>query len=207
MSMALVPWRPEDVKQRIGDIISVYGETLGSTESSRDSLRRNILDDIHCSGFKAVATLTSCGELVAFAYGFRLHPHHWWQQNVQVVLDENQRKVWLTRCFEIAEIHVRPAAQAQGVGSRQLRALLAISRGTTALLCTTETAEPSSPAWRLYRKMGFVDVVRNFQFYGSQKFSAVLGLQLDRPLGCGRVPDRAAMPGATPGVGMPQAGR
>jgi ribosomal protein S18 acetylase RimI-like enzyme len=82
------------------------------------------------------------------------------------------------------ELHVRPAAQGHGVGTRQLRALLAMADGKTVLLSTPEADEERSRAWRLYRRFGFVDVLRDFVFPGDERPFAILGRELplaDRP--------------------------
>ena len=74
---------------------------------------------------------------------------------------------WLTDCFEVVELHVRPAAQGHGLGAAQLRdAARAWPTAKTTLLSTPEADEATSRAWRLYRRFGFVDVIRQFTFPG-----------------------------------------
>ncbi len=86
--------------------------------------------------------------------------------------------VWLTDCFEVVEMHVRPAAQGHGLGAAQLRLLLTMAVGRTTLLSTPEADEATSRAWRLYRRFGFVDVVRHFNFPGDLRPFAILGRAL-----------------------------
>ena len=54
------------------------------------------------------------------------------------------------------------------------------------LLSTPEADEAESRAWRLYRRFGFVDVLRDFRFPGDERAFAVLGRELplaERPRG------------------------
>jgi ribosomal protein S18 acetylase RimI-like enzyme len=50
--------------------------------------------------------------------------------------------------------------------------------GRTTLLSTPEADEQRSRAWRLYRRFGFVDVLRDFHFPGDDRAFAVLGRTL-----------------------------
>jgi ribosomal protein S18 acetylase RimI-like enzyme len=88
------------------------------------------------------------------------------------------RATWLTDCFEVVELHVLPEAQGQGLGATQLRTLLGLTNATTTLLSTPEADETKSRAWRLYRRFGFVDVVRRFLFPGDSRPFAILGRRL-----------------------------
>jgi ribosomal protein S18 acetylase RimI-like enzyme len=130
------------------------------------------------AGFRAVATLTTEGQLAGFGYGYTSGPGQWWHDQVRSALDEPARQYWLSTCFEVVELHVRPAAQGHGVGARQLRALLAMADGKTVLLSTPEADEQRSRAWRLYRRFGFVDVLRDFIFPGDERAFAILGREL-----------------------------
>jgi putative membrane protein len=50
-----------------------------------------------------------------------------------------------------------------------LRLLLGMASAKTTLLSTPEADEATSRAWRLYRRFGYVDVVRNFLFPGDHR--------------------------------------
>ncbi len=76
---------------------------------------------------------------------------------------------------------MRPPAQGHGLGARQLRALLTMAEGATTLLSTPEADEGTSRAWRLYRRFGFVDVLRDFRFPGDERPFGVLGRDLPLP--------------------------
>jgi ribosomal protein S18 acetylase RimI-like enzyme len=77
--------------------------------------------------------------------------------------------------FELTELHVRPDAQGHGLGEAVLRRLLG---GVPAGRVLLSTPEGPSRAWRLYRRVGFLDVLRHYQFTGDPRPFAVLGRQL-----------------------------
>ena len=176
--MRLVAWQPEDLLRRLDDVVSVYGEAMGYPSELLQTRRGYMGAHVRRPGFRAVATLTTEGRLAGFGYGYLSGPGQWWHDQVRSALDEPSRRVWLTNCFEVVELHVRPAVQGHGVGARQLRALLAMAEGGTVLLSTPEADEQRSRAWRLYRRFGFVDVLRDFVFPGDERPFAILGRAL-----------------------------
>jgi GNAT superfamily N-acetyltransferase len=143
--------------------------------------RGYIASHVRRPGFRAVATLTREGHLAGFGYGYRGTPGQWWHDQVYRALPPAERQRWLTDCFEVVELHVRPPAQGHRVGARQLRALLTLAAGSTTLLSTPEAPEDRSRAWRLYRRFGFVDVLRDFKFPGDERPFGVLGRDLPLP--------------------------
>jgi ribosomal protein S18 acetylase RimI-like enzyme len=175
----LVPWQPDDLARRLSDVVAVYGEAMGYRPELLETRRGYIAGHLRRPGFRAVATLTRDGRLAGFGYGYTSARGQWWHDQVRAALSETERKTWLTDCFEVVELHVRPAAQGHGIGSRQLRALLTMADGAqTTLLSTPEADERESRAWRLYRGFAFVDVLREFHFPGDERAFAVLGREL-----------------------------
>lgn len=176
--MRLLLWTPEDLGRRLDDVVSVYGEAMGYPADLLEARRGYIATHLRRAGFRAVATLTTDGELVGFGYGYSSARGQWWHDQVRGALDRRGRETWLTDCFEVVELHVRPAAQGHGIGERQLKALLTMATGSTTLLSTPEADEAASRAWRLYRRFGFVDVLRDFRFPGDARAFAILGREL-----------------------------
>jgi ribosomal protein S18 acetylase RimI-like enzyme len=174
--MRLVAWRPEDLARRLTDVIEVYGEAMHYDTALLESRKGYIATHVHRSGFRAVATLDDVGRLVGFGYGYMSQSGQWWHEQVRSGLRRDARKTWLTDCFEVVELHVRPAAQGHGTGAAQLDALLRMAPGSRTLLSTPEADEATSRAWRLYRRFGFVDVLRHFHFPGDERPFAILGL-------------------------------
>ncbi|GAB3150856.1 GNAT family N-acetyltransferase [Micromonospora sonneratiae] len=176
--MRLVPWQPDDLARRLDDVMAVYGEAMGYRAELLEARRGYIASHARRPGFRAVATLTNEGHLAGFGYGYQSIPGQWWHDQVYAVLDRDARATWFTDCFEVVELHVRPPAQGHGLGARQLSALLSMANGSTTLLSTPEADEQTSRAWRLYRRFGFHDVLRNFRFPGDERPFAVLGREL-----------------------------
>ena len=98
------------------------------------------------------------------------------------------RRDWLGNAFELSELHVSPAAQGPGIGERVLRSLADGLPHRTMLL---STPEGDNRAWRLYRRLGFVDLARNHLFPGDHRPFGVLGARLPfPPAPAGPVPRR-----------------
>lgn len=138
-------------------------------------------------GWRAVGAVDAeTGVLVAVAYGYRGAPHQWWHQQVR---DGMRRAGWavadidavLDDYVELTELHVAPDSQGHRLGEHLLIALLAGRTESHVLLSTPEVHGEENRAWRLYRRMGFHDVVRRFHFTGDTRPFAVLGRSL--PLG------------------------
>ncbi|HEX6499327.1 MAG TPA: GNAT family N-acetyltransferase [Micromonosporaceae bacterium] len=176
--MRLVAWTPDDLARRLDDVIAVYGEAMGYHSDLMEARRGYMAGHVRRPGFRAVATVDDTGGLVGFGYGYTSARGQWWHDQVRSALRRDERKAWLTDCFELVELHVRPAAQGHGLGATQLRGLLGMAPGSRVLLSTPEADEQKSRAWRLYRRFGFVDVLRYFQFPGDDRPFAILGRSL-----------------------------
>ncbi|WP_320067094.1 GNAT family N-acetyltransferase [Micromonospora sp. RTGN7] len=196
--MRLVRWTPDDLFRRLDDVVAVYGEAMNYRTDLLAARRGYIATHVRRPGFRAVASLTSEGHLAGFGYGYLGSPGQWWHDQVHRALDGDARQHWLTDCFEVVELHVRPPAQGLGLGSRQLTALLTMAPGSTALLSTPEADEQRSRAWRLYRRFGFVDLLRHFHFPGDERPFGILGRGL--PLTPQAPADRTA---SAPGPSVP----
>lgn len=121
--------------------------------------------------------------LLGVAYGYCGAPDQWWQQ--QVVLGLQRRGLpplditrLMTSYFELTELHVAPRAQGSGLGEALARRLLSGRPEANVLLSTPETSGEGNRAWRLYRRLGFTDVIRGHHFAGDPRPFAILG----RPL-------------------------
>lgn len=181
-SPVLVAWSGEDLLRHLDDALAVYGAAMGYHHDLLATRRGYVAGHTRRAGFRAVATLTPGGRLAGFGYGYLAGPGQWWHDQVLAGLPPQQRHR-LADSFELVELHVHPAAQGRGLGTEQLRALLEIAPGRAVLLSTPEADEATSPAWRLYRRFGFADVLRHFHFPGDARAFAVLDrpLRADRP--------------------------
>jgi ribosomal protein S18 acetylase RimI-like enzyme len=176
--MPLIHWGPEDLLNRLDDVLAVYGAAMAYPPELISSRRGFVASHVHRSGFRAVATVDDADRLLGFGYGYTSAPGQWWHEQVRGALAPEARQRWLTECFEVVELHVRPEAQGHGVGHRQLSALLEGVGARTVVLSTPEVPREESRAWRLYRRVGFVDMLRSFHFPGDERPFAVLGRDL-----------------------------
>jgi GNAT superfamily N-acetyltransferase len=174
----LVPWQPEDLTRRLDEVIAVYGQAMGYPPDLLEARRGYIAGHVRRAGFRAVASVDVTGHLLGFGYGYTSGAGQWWHDQVRAALRREARRIWLSDCFEVVELHVRPAAQGHGLGAAQLSGLLGMATGRTTLLSTPEADEQRSRAWRLYRRFGFVDVLRDFIFPGDDRPFAILGRHL-----------------------------
>ncbi|PRX96986.1 GNAT family N-acetyltransferase [Allonocardiopsis opalescens] len=128
--------------------------------------------------FRAVVADVA-GEPVGFGYGFHGAPGQWWHDVVGSGITQatgpHEYGRWLGDAWELAELHVRPGWQARGIG----RALLdRLSRGLPERTAVLSTPDVESRARRLYRSVGFADVLTGFFFPGSGEPYAVMGARL-----------------------------
>ena len=84
----------------------------------------------------------------------------------------------MTSYFELTELHIHPRAQGRGLGEALTRRLLADRVEAHVLLSTPEINGEANRAWRLYRRLGFTDVIRGYHFAGDPRAFAILGRAL-----------------------------
>ena len=128
--------------------------------------------------------------LAGFAYGFHGLAGQWWHDVVtENVTAERGREAaghWLGDSFEIAEVHVRPDHQGRGTGRAMMHALATGRPERTAVL---STPDGQTRARRLYRSLGFADLLPSFSFPGGGPRYTIMGAVLplwDEPLSAGR---------------------
>ncbi len=195
----LIDLSPNDMQQRLHDALSVYVDAMRyprGTESQRASMW---LEHTRRHGWKAVAAVetdtdTATGEeptpaaleaapLLGIAYGYCGAPDQWWQQQVvsglqRVGVPPDEINRLMSSYFELTELHIHPQAQGRGLGEALARRLLAGRGEANVLLSTPEISGESNRAWRLYRRLGFTDVIRGYHFAGDPRAFAILGRAL-----------------------------
>ena len=119
--------------------------------------------------------------LMGVCYGYRGRPGQWWFNEVDRGLREHCGRALDDDYVELTELHVSPPLQGRGVGGAMLREFLSSRTEARVLLSTPEVPNEDNGAWRLYRGLGFVDVLRDFRFTGDQRPFAVLGRSLPLP--------------------------
>lgn len=193
----LIDLSPNDMQQRLLDALSVYVDAMRyprGTESQRAAMW---LEHTRRHGWKAVAaveTPTAVGEevsaeqlqaapLLGIAYGYCGAPDQWWQQQVvaglhRIGMPGEEIDRLMSSYFELTELHIHPEAQGQGLGEALARRLLTGRAEANVLLSTPEISGEANRAWRLYRRLGFVDVIRGYHFAGDPRAFAILGRSL-----------------------------
>lgn len=121
--------------------------------------------------------------LLGVAYGYCGAPDQWWQQQVLLGLrrhrlPESDIAQLMTNYFELTELHIVPHAQGHGLGEALARRLLADRTEANVLLSTPECRGEDNRAWRLYRRLGFTDIIRGHRFAGDPRAFAILGRAL-----------------------------
>ena len=115
----IVPWTPHDLTRRLDDVVSVYGQAMGYQPELLATRRGYMASHVHRRAFCAVASLDVKGTLLGFGYGYASESGQWWHDQVKSAIPRGQRAAWLADCFEVVELHVRPAAQGHGLGAAQ----------------------------------------------------------------------------------------
>jgi GNAT superfamily N-acetyltransferase len=123
-----------------------------SDEWAADRLPRHVERE----GFVFLVARAPDESIAGFAYGYDGARGHWWSEQVARSLTAAQRADWLDPPhYEVAELHVLPAAQRCGVGSTLLAYLLTRQPHDRAIL-STQTA--SRKARDFYAKNGWSEL-------------------------------------------------
>jgi ribosomal protein S18 acetylase RimI-like enzyme len=186
----------------IDEQLAIYGEAMEAPPEELPGRRAIMERHARYPGLRALAAIDDAsGEIVGFTYGFRGLPGQWWHDVVMSAIAARSGRAvardWLENALEIAEVHVRPAHQARGIGRRLVLALTAGRPERTALLSTRDAA---TPARKLYRSLGFTDLLTNFLFPGGGLPYAVMGAPLPLP---GAPPPGEFPPGGPAGERAP----
>jgi ribosomal protein S18 acetylase RimI-like enzyme len=141
------------------------------------------------SAFRAIAAVRGApdgqagpGEprsVIGFAYGFHGEGGQWWHdlvsQAVARAMGRQAAQDWLADSFEIAEVHVLPGHQRQGTG---LAMMLRLTAGRPERTAVLSTMDADTRARRLYRGLGFTDLLTGFAFAGTEEPYAIMGSPL-----------------------------
>ncbi|GAA5114524.1 N-acetyltransferase [Haloechinothrix salitolerans] len=171
-----------EFRAHLPEALTIYMNAMNYPQGTAEQRTPMWLAHMLREGWRNVVALDSDDRLLGLAYGYRGLPGQWWHEQVRKGLSRagTRDTRWLDDYFELTELHVRPESQGAGLGERLLRDLLAGVDRPKVLL---STPEGPSKAWRLYRKLGFEDVLRDYNFAGDPRPFAILGrrLPLDPP--------------------------
>jgi ribosomal protein S18 acetylase RimI-like enzyme len=192
----LIDLSQADMQRRLADALAVYVDAMRYPRGTEDQRASMWLEHTRRHGWKAVAAVDVAGDapdvtavdlaaapLLGVAYGYCGAPDQWWQQQVvaglhRVGADRTRITELMTSYFELTELHIHPRAQGRGLGEALARRLLSDRCEAHVLLSTPEINGEANRAWRLYRRLGFTDVIRGYHFAGDPRAFAILGRAL-----------------------------
>jgi ribosomal protein S18 acetylase RimI-like enzyme len=164
----------------ITQLIAVYAAAMRPPAELLAGRRSIMAGHTVHPGFRALAASDESGQTVGFGYGFHGANGQWWHNTVRNALiakrGDAAASAWVDDSFEVAELHVTPDYQGRGIGSGLLLRLASGRPERTALLSTRDA---DTPARRLYRGVGFTDLLTEFHFFpGGEPPYAVMGAEL-----------------------------
>jgi len=176
--------------RRLGPILAVYAAAMRPPPEQLPG--RHTIMERHATypAFRAVVAERRGGSLLSraggtlqgFGYGFRGETGQWWHDVVRDALTRTgggaHAARWLDDVFEVAELHVHPDHQRHGIGRRLLNTLCEGRPERTVVLSTLDPGDEDTPARRLYRSVGMVDLLTGFVFPGGGPPYAVMGATL-----------------------------
>lgn len=197
MTAFLIDLAADDMQRRLGDALGVYVDAMHYPPGTEHQRAAMWLEHTRRQGWQAVAAVEVAAEprqtpsdgqlsnapLLGVAYGYCGAPDQWWQQQVVLGLQRGgfpgqEIASLMNSYFELTELHIHPRAQGRGLGEALVRRLLSDRGEANVLLSTPEINGESNRAWRLYRRLGFTDIIRGYHFAGDPRAFAILGRKL-----------------------------
>jgi len=171
--------RPDFLAQ-IQNFLAIYSAAMSARPDELPSRQAIMERHVGNPGFRALAVYSGVpSRVVAFTYGFHGQHGQWWHDVVHsgITARAGARAAggWLDDVLEIAEVHVHPDYQARGIGRRMV---LTLTSGRTERTAVLSTGDRETPARRLYRSLGFADLLTDFMFPGGGPAYAVMGADL-----------------------------
>jgi ribosomal protein S18 acetylase RimI-like enzyme len=169
----------DEFRGRLREALDIYVSAMRYPAGTAEQRAPMWLTHALREGWRCIAALDGDGKLLGLAYGYRGSPGQWWHEQVRRGLlasaGETAAAHWLDDYFELTEIHVHPESQGRRIGEDLLRRLL---DGVPHRRVLLSTPEGTSRAWKLYRRVGFLDVLRDYHFAGDPRPFAILGRDL-----------------------------
>jgi len=164
----------------LDQLAAVYAAAMRPQPDQLPGRRVNMDRHAGYPGFRALTVAADPGgPVIAFSYGFRGAAGQWWHDvvstGIRAAWGAPLAAAWMDYTMEIAEVHVHPAHQGRGIGRAMLGTLTAGRAERTAVLSTMDA---DTPARRLYRGLGFTDLLTRYVFPGDSPPYAVMGAVL-----------------------------
>ena len=174
--MTVVRIGPFDLAARVDEAVAVEAAAFGrAVDRNRAG---GYLRHSTYPGFAVLGAFDPDDRLVGFGYGHTDGPGQWWHEQIAASMRRAGHGAWLDGAWVLVELHVLPEHQRRGTGTELLLALLA-PRGEARALLSTDDAETA--ARRLYRRVGFTDLLTGFRFPSTRRPYAVMGALLPLP--------------------------
>lgn len=162
---------------RLPELLEVYRQAfleVYEDDPERATRERGVLMQRHSQreGLRVALAEDASGNVVGFCYTYHGRHGQWWHDVVMRGLGPDAGPRWLADCREVVELHVVPKAQGAGLGRQLLRAALADSSERTTALSALDI--DGSRARRLYASEGYRELLRGFEFPGSDTKYAIL---------------------------------
>ena len=178
MSIAVQTWDSRDFSRNLPEAMEIYVQAMQYPEHAGEMRAVTARRHTRNEGFACRAAIADQAKLVGFGYGYTSLRGQWWHDLVRRAMPAELAEEWLSDSFELSELHVLPAYQGHGVGRELLLQLVERLPNQGVLLSTPDA---DTRAFRMYRRLGFVDLARHYMFPGDSRPFAVLGARL--PLG------------------------
>lgn len=176
--MIVLPCSAADLRKRVAEAMVVYETAMAYPPGTGAQRAGYAVAHTRLAGFRAVIALDEADRLVGFGYGYATRTGQWWHDQVRVAIGSELAARWLVNGFELCELHVLPTHQGRGVGQDILLMLARLVEQRRILL---STPEGPTRAWRLYNRLGFVALARQYRFPGDVRPFAILGAHLPLP--------------------------
>lgn len=192
--VSIVAVTPAQFRRRIDELIDIHLSAMDYPASYKDQRRTLWLSNIHHPDFRCHLALVHPDDArpnpsdpqqpcAGVCFSFRGSSDTWWNQQVTRGLHEaghsrRQIESVLKDYAELSEIHVSPRVQQLGIGRGLLTVHMKSITRQHVMLSTPEVSGEANGAWRLYRSLGFQDVLRNFYFPADARPFAILSKAL-----------------------------
>jgi GNAT superfamily N-acetyltransferase len=170
-------------RQFLGDLetsLAIYADAMQADPALLPGRRELMRRHAGYPAFRALqARAGASGQVVGFAYGFHGRGGQWWYDAVWNALVRavgiGRTNDWLANCLEVAEVHVHQPYQRAGIGTSMLTTLTGGRSERTAVLSTPDR---DTTARRLYRRLGFAELLTGYSFPGGSPPYVVMGAEL-----------------------------
>ncbi|MFJ6699282.1 GNAT family N-acetyltransferase [Streptomyces sp. NPDC091272] len=166
---------PLDLAAHVDEALAVQALAFGLGPDEVGVRRHIVLRHVTNPGARALGATTREGRLAGFVYGMPNDRTHWWSTVVEPYLHRTGQDGWLDHSFVITELHVHPDFQARGIGRALITAITDTASEPRSILSAIDI---ESPARRLYRSLGYVDLAQQVLFPSAPRPYAVMGAPL-----------------------------